>query len=156
MKNCLCKSFCDYAFFSSKSHNFARSGVYLGCKKHSNIPFPSRCEDLWIGLQCKQRLDCLSEKGKKWRRTSFEVWKKGKEYKLNLCKQVSKHDKKIRSTGPMSYIGKACHKKDSSHMILYIPHICHFLYTNAFSRPVKSTPKKCVNSRQKLLRDKTA
>ena len=37
-----------------------------------------------------------------------------------------------------------------------ITHICNFLYTNAFFRPVKSTPKKCVNSRQKLLRDKTA
>ena len=29
-----------------------------------------------------------------------------------------------------------------------IPDICHFLYTNAFFRPVKSPPKKCVNSRQ--------
>ena len=37
-----------------------------------------------------------------------------------------------------------------------IPHICHFWYTTAFFRPVKSPPKKYVNSRQKLLRDKTA
>ena len=37
-----------------------------------------------------------------------------------------------------------------------IPDICHFWYTTIFSRPVKGTPKKCVNLRQKLSRDKTA
>ena len=37
-----------------------------------------------------------------------------------------------------------------------IPHICHFWYATKFFRPVKGTPKKCVNSRQKLHRDKTA
>ena len=36
-----------------------------------------------------------------------------------------------------------------------IPHICHFWYATKFFRPVKGTPKKCVNSRQKLHRDKT-
>ena len=37
-----------------------------------------------------------------------------------------------------------------------IPHICHFWYATIFIRPVKGTPKKCVNSRQILHRDKTA
>ena len=36
-----------------------------------------------------------------------------------------------------------------------IPDICHFWYATIFSRPVKGTPKKCVNLRQKLSRDKT-
>ena len=36
------------------------------------------------------------------------------------------------------------------------PFICHFWYTIAIFRPVKSPPKKCVNLRQILLRDKTA
>ena len=39
---------------------------------------------------------------------------------------------------------------------VFIPHICHFWYTTIFFRPVKGTPKKCVKSRQKLPRDKTA
>ena len=37
---------------------------------------------------------------------------------------------------------------------LRIPHICHFWYATRFFRPVKGTPKKCVNSRQKLPRNK--
>ena len=32
----------------------------------------------------------------------------------------------------------------------YIPHICHFWYATIYFRPVKGTPKKCVNSRQKM------
>ena len=39
---------------------------------------------------------------------------------------------------------------------LNIPHICHFRYATIFFWPVKGTPKKCVNSRQKLHHDKTA
>ena len=35
-----------------------------------------------------------------------------------------------------------------------IPHICHFLYTTAFVRPVNSPPKKCVNFRQNCLATK--
>ena len=38
----------------------------------------------------------------------------------------------------------------------HIPHICHFWYATIIFRPVKGTPKKCVNSRQKFPRDKTA
>ena len=37
-----------------------------------------------------------------------------------------------------------------------IPDICHFLYANTISRPGNRTPKKRVNLRQKLPRDKTA
>ena len=37
-----------------------------------------------------------------------------------------------------------------------IPDICHFWYATIIFRPVKGTPKKCVNSRQKFPRDKTA
>ena len=37
-----------------------------------------------------------------------------------------------------------------------IPHICHFWYATKCSSPVKCTPKKCVNSQQKLPRNKTA
>ena len=37
-----------------------------------------------------------------------------------------------------------------------IPHICHFWYATIFFRLVKGTPKKCVNSRRKLPRNKTA
>ena len=40
--------------------------------------------------------------------------------------------------------------------LIAIPHNCHFLYANAISRSGKGTPKKCVNSRRKLPRDKTA
>ena len=38
----------------------------------------------------------------------------------------------------------------------YIPHICHFWYATKFFRPVKAMPKKFVNSRQKMHRDKKA
>ena len=44
----------------------------------------------------------------------------------------------------------------SSSIHQYIPHNCHFWYATTFFRPVKGTPKKCVNLRQKLSRDKTA
>ena len=37
-----------------------------------------------------------------------------------------------------------------------IPDICHFWYATIIFRPIKGTPKKCVNSRQKFPRDKTA
>ena len=37
-----------------------------------------------------------------------------------------------------------------------IPDNCHFWYATIFFRPVKGTPKNCVNSRQKLPPDKTA
>ena len=40
--------------------------------------------------------------------------------------------------------------------LLIIPHICHFWYATIFFKPVKGTPKKCVNSRQKLPCNKTA
>ena len=47
-------------------------------------------------------------------------------------------------------------KKMQINVQLFIPDNCHFWYATIFFRPVKGTPKKCVNSRQKLSRVKTA
>ena len=49
---------------------------------------------------------------------------------------------------------KTLQQQWEDHEHLSIPEICHFWYATIFFRPVKSTPKKCVNSRQKLPRDK--
>ena len=91
---------------------------------------------------------------------------------INLTAAVLVHfSVNILNTRKNKYCSKYCHSNHTEHTsrinTIYnmeatvisnrdIPHICHFWYATKFFRPVKGTPKKCVNLRQKLHRDKTA
>ena len=75
---------------------------------------------------------------------------------FEYCKNSTKVEKYFRQSLLFKNEKRQHYKTLEGGQMICIPHICHFWYATIFFRPVKGTPKKCVNSRQKLPRDKTA